>query len=341
MSVSATVLIPTFDHGPLLRFAVESACAQTVREIEVFIVGDGATDEGRRVAREFERHDDRVRFFDNPKAARHGEASRDAALLEASGEIVCYLSDDDLWFDDHVETMLGLLVSADLAHTLGSSIDTHDELHVFDFDVTLPLAVDALRRVELNVPLSAWAHRLDAYRRLADRWSPAPPGIPTDINMWLKFIDQSWLRTASSPLPTSLHLPSADPQRRGWPNGRRIDELRKWRLRLSDNSQAAELRSALLTELMKDATRRSVQAMSAESHRLELQGTLDDTRSQLASVSDELARTRVCLHDFETEVQRLRRKRLRSRAIRVIESIPRVGTPLADRIRRFAKLLGV
>ena len=40
--VRATVLIPTHSHGPLLRLAAESALAQTVADLEVFIVLDGA-----------------------------------------------------------------------------------------------------------------------------------------------------------------------------------------------------------------------------------------------------------------------------------------------------------
>ena len=40
--------------------------------------------------------DERVRFLDFPKGARHGELNRHEALREARGRIVCYLSDDDL-----------------------------------------------------------------------------------------------------------------------------------------------------------------------------------------------------------------------------------------------------
>ena len=40
--LEATVLIPTHDHGPLVRFPIESALAQTVQQLEVFVVGDGA-----------------------------------------------------------------------------------------------------------------------------------------------------------------------------------------------------------------------------------------------------------------------------------------------------------
>ena len=112
MTLSATVLIPTHNHGPTLRYAAQSALAQNIRDLEVFIVGDGMTEETKRVAVEIQCSDARVRLFDHPKGPRHGEIYRDAALREARGRIVCYLSDDDLWLPLHVETMVALLANA-------------------------------------------------------------------------------------------------------------------------------------------------------------------------------------------------------------------------------------
>jgi glycosyltransferase involved in cell wall biosynthesis len=100
---AATVLIPTHDHGPTLRYAVQSALAQTVADLEVLVLGDGAPDVTRELMDELTRADPRVRWLDNPKGPRNGELHRHAALQEAQGEIVCYLSDDDLWLPGHVE----------------------------------------------------------------------------------------------------------------------------------------------------------------------------------------------------------------------------------------------
>ena len=59
--MKATVLIPTHDHGPTLRYAVASALQQTVQDLEIFVIGDGVTDEGRAVVAELVRADPRVR----------------------------------------------------------------------------------------------------------------------------------------------------------------------------------------------------------------------------------------------------------------------------------------
>lgn len=43
-AIAATVVIPTQDHGPTLRYAVQGALAQTVEDLEILVVGDGAPD---------------------------------------------------------------------------------------------------------------------------------------------------------------------------------------------------------------------------------------------------------------------------------------------------------
>jgi glycosyltransferase involved in cell wall biosynthesis len=49
MTLAATVLVPTHDHGLTLLRSVRSALRQTVEELEVFVVGDGVPDETRDV----------------------------------------------------------------------------------------------------------------------------------------------------------------------------------------------------------------------------------------------------------------------------------------------------
>ena len=117
--VEATVIVPTsIDRGPLLQYSVGSVLAQTVRALEVFIIGDGVQDLTREAAHALARQDSRVRFFDHPKGSRRGETYRHQALQEARGAIVCYLCDRDLWLPDHLATMRQLLTTADFGTTL-------------------------------------------------------------------------------------------------------------------------------------------------------------------------------------------------------------------------------
>src|SRR5438874_1772042 len=135
----ATVVIPTYDHGPTLDYSVRSALAQTVQEIEVFVIGDGVPDATRELVANLEREDERVRFVDRQKSPRQGEPYRHAVLMEeARGEIVCYLSDDDLWLPDHLEEMVDLLRAADFAHALPLRVKPDGKLDGWAIDLGYP-----------------------------------------------------------------------------------------------------------------------------------------------------------------------------------------------------------
>ncbi|KAA3632807.1 MAG: glycosyltransferase family 2 protein, partial [Proteobacteria bacterium] len=117
--MKATVLLPTTaGRGALIRYSAGSVLRQTIRDLELFIVGDGVDEETRIVARELCEHDSRVRFVDRPKHARRGETYRHELLTsEASGDIVCYLCDRDLMLSNHVAESLRNLESYDFSGT--------------------------------------------------------------------------------------------------------------------------------------------------------------------------------------------------------------------------------
>jgi len=174
----ATVLIPTFDHGETLLYSVRSALRQTISDIEIFIVGDGVPSPARLFVEELIAEDPRVRFFANDKGPRHGEIHRAKALREASGDIVCYLSDDDLWLPGHVESMLELLADADLAHCLPLRVEPDGSLGGWAVDLAEECDRQLLLGGENRIPLPCSGHTLEAYRRLPYGWRTTPAGVP-------------------------------------------------------------------------------------------------------------------------------------------------------------------
>jgi GalNAc5-diNAcBac-PP-undecaprenol beta-1,3-glucosyltransferase len=115
---AVTVLVPTHEHAATLPVSVGSALRQTFDDVEVLVVGDGPAEAVRHAAQQLERHDPRVRFLEYPKGPKQGLANRHAALEHARGQVVCYLSDDDLWLPRHLEVMRALLAEAEFAHGL-------------------------------------------------------------------------------------------------------------------------------------------------------------------------------------------------------------------------------
>jgi GalNAc5-diNAcBac-PP-undecaprenol beta-1,3-glucosyltransferase len=265
MTPVATVIIPTHDHGPTLRPALASVLAQTVADIEVFVIGDGVPQVTREIMSAFARSDERVRFFDHPKGPRNGELYRHEALKEARGEIVCYLSDDDLWFPEHLETMKRLLDRHDFANAL--------PVHATVEGVVASLVVDlGDRRFPERIvggtsfiPLSCGAHTLDAYRRLPQGWSTTPPGIYTDLFMWQKFLRQPSRRARSGTLPTLLVFPSRG--RRDSTSDERVEELERWGSKMADERWRQDFIAEVLDSTVRDRARIAADLADAHSTR--------------------------------------------------------------------------
>ncbi|HEY3026603.1 MAG TPA: glycosyltransferase family 2 protein [Pyrinomonadaceae bacterium] len=250
MPVVATVLIPTFNHGPTLRHSVGSALEQTVSDIEIFIVGDGVPDVTREIVADLMHHDERVRFFDNPKGPRTGEIHRHRALAEARGEIVYYLSDDDLWLPDHVETMRDLLEEADYANALMLHLDAAGKLGVAPLDLSYPGERELVVMGRKGTSLSSMTHTLEMYRRLPYGWRTTPQEIFTDYYMQQQFLGEASCRAVSSMRPTMLKFKSED--RAGWTLDQRVSELEEWRRKFRDPAEREKFVYQVLDLLVRE-----------------------------------------------------------------------------------------
>jgi glycosyltransferase involved in cell wall biosynthesis len=100
-----SVLVPTYNRRRYLPGALASVLAQTHRELQVFVVRDGG-EEVADVVRSF--HDPRVVLIDR-KENRGKPYSLNEALSRAQGKYVAYLDDDDVWYPNHVGTLVHAL----------------------------------------------------------------------------------------------------------------------------------------------------------------------------------------------------------------------------------------
>jgi hypothetical protein len=256
LSCVATIILPTTgDRGDLLRYSAGSALRQTVRDIELFIIGDGVSDRARATIRDLAEGDGRVRFFDHPKHARRGEPYRHVALGEARGGIVCYLTDRDLMMPNHVAVMSGLLRDADLGHTLRFGIEPDGSL-LFNYAIDINDADD--RRASLHgavqvIPLSLGGHTLAAYRRLPYGWRTTPAGLYTDTYMWQQFLADPGCRTATSTVPTILYFKRGDHP--GLPVAERVAELETWYARLDEPGWLEDFSETVRDAAIRDRAR--------------------------------------------------------------------------------------
>lgn len=88
-----SVIIPTYNRSSLLREALDSVFAQTLRDYEVIVVDDGSTDDTEAVVRSYP---GRIQFQQQQNLGPG--AARNAGVKSAGGEYITFLDSDDLWF---------------------------------------------------------------------------------------------------------------------------------------------------------------------------------------------------------------------------------------------------
>lgn len=266
-----TIIIPTHNHGALLRYSVAAVQAQTVQEWELFIIGDGVTPETRQVAQELAAADPRITFLDHPKHPRRGETYRHAVLTtRAQGTYVCYSCDDDLWLPDHLDYMQQLLKTADLAHPLACYIDAAEQVQVRPLDLQLPYYRKLMLEYENRIGLSSMAHTLAYYKRLPYGWRTTPVGQLTDLYMYRQFLAQPDLRVTSGRRATVLNFP--DGLRKHYVPGQKLAELKRW----STKIQNPDFAPRLVADLMQAAYRKTLELESEAGLMLKLLAVIDE-----------------------------------------------------------------
>ena len=165
----ASIVIPTLDRSSTLPLALESVQQQTVRDIEILLVLDGATQACRDIAEAAARNDARVRVLDLPKGRGAGKGNVDLAVNEARAERIFYTDDDDLFLAYHIEKLGPLLDSADIADSRIASAGLHQDLNLAPCSTskTHPrkLLAEGIHKTIFD---THFAHTKSAYARFAN-----------------------------------------------------------------------------------------------------------------------------------------------------------------------------
>jgi len=103
----ASVIVPCHNSAGPLRETLESARAQSVRDIEIIVIDDGSSDNTLEVARAAATEDPRIVVV--AQANSGVSATRNRGVAMARADIVALLDSDDLWAPDHLATHLARL----------------------------------------------------------------------------------------------------------------------------------------------------------------------------------------------------------------------------------------
>jgi glycosyltransferase involved in cell wall biosynthesis len=102
-----SVVIPSYNHAPYLRAAVESVLAQTRVPDEIILVDDGSRDNSVELARELARQAPLLKVFTQRNQGAHAALNR--GVREAAGPYVAVLNSDDVFPVQKLERCLKLV----------------------------------------------------------------------------------------------------------------------------------------------------------------------------------------------------------------------------------------
>src|SRR5215207_8073921 len=105
---SVSVLMPTFDQAAFLPRAIVSLLAQSLTDWELIVVDDGSPSRTATWEALSPLIDDRMRYERHELNVGVGAASN-AALELAVAPLIAYLPSDDVWFPDHLESLVACL----------------------------------------------------------------------------------------------------------------------------------------------------------------------------------------------------------------------------------------
>lgn len=99
-TIPASVIIPTHNRPHELADALESLRSQTFQEFETIVVNDGAQDVQDIV------HDSGLPRIHHVRTPGNlgPSAARNLGLQQAQGMVIFYLDDDDVFYDNHIQT---------------------------------------------------------------------------------------------------------------------------------------------------------------------------------------------------------------------------------------------
>jgi len=213
-SPGVTVIIPTYNSSATLKPALETALQQDYRDIEVWVVGDGCTDDSETVVAAF--GDDRVHWLNLPVNSGGPSLPRNQGLDLAKGRYIAYLGHDDLWFPWHLSGLIDCLETTgnDFASSLAAAIGSAGLIDTFivprkPWLWRCGLSPSSwMHRSALTDEIGCWStkvklgHDTDFLQRVLDAGLPIAFSPHLSV---LKFPAEQWRMYSSADVPQEVY----------------------------------------------------------------------------------------------------------------------------------------
>lgn len=98
-----SIIVPVYNVEKYLNVSLESLINQTLKEIEIILIDDGATDSSGTICDNYAKNDSRIKVFHNQNEGQG--FSRNLGLKHAKGEYIAFIDSDDYIDIDFLEKL--------------------------------------------------------------------------------------------------------------------------------------------------------------------------------------------------------------------------------------------
>jgi glycosyltransferase involved in cell wall biosynthesis len=161
------VILPTHRHAAFVRRALDSLIGQSFADWEAVVVDDGSPDETAALVVPYVRRDPRVRLERLPENVGLG-AALNVGLDLTTAPLVAYLPTDDVWYADHLASLVAILDDHPEAPLAYAGLRHH-----YNREALEPLPGDGLQLAQV------------LHRRTEDRWLERHELVTDDLGVML------------------------------------------------------------------------------------------------------------------------------------------------------------
>ncbi len=117
-----SVVIPSFNGQRFIKEAIESVIGQTYKDWELILVDDGSSDETPKIMLEYSHNYSNISFH------RHSQnlglpSALNFGFAKAKGDYYTWISDDNIFRNDALKTMIDAIVDSDIVYANYDAID--------------------------------------------------------------------------------------------------------------------------------------------------------------------------------------------------------------------------
>ena len=184
-----SVVIATYNSAKTLKTAIQSVLLQEHSDFEVWIVGDGCTDNSPEVVASFA--DDRLHWVNLSQNSGSASIPNNEGVRRANGTYIAFLGHDDLWLPDHLRLLVEALEGdkADFVYCMTALLSS-DGNHVVSGQKQ-DFSEKAFATCQAHIPPSSWLFKKEVAADCGGWISPSEsPYIPIDVEYLQRIVEK-------------------------------------------------------------------------------------------------------------------------------------------------------